>query len=46
MLYREAGQLSTTYAAQRRTFRLRQDRVGLWLLLGFAFIAVPLLGND
>jgi ABC-type branched-chain amino acid transport system, permease component len=46
MLYREAGQLSTTYAAERRTFRLRQDRVGLWLLLGFAFIAVPLLGND
>ncbi|MHC8294795.1 branched-chain amino acid ABC transporter permease [Pseudomonas sp. LB3P58] len=46
MLYREAGQLSTTYAAERRTFRLRQDRVGLWLLLGFAFIVVPLLGND
>jgi len=46
MLYREAGQLSTTYAPQRRTFRLRQGRVGLWLLLGFAFIAVPLLGND
>jgi branched-chain amino acid transport system permease protein len=46
MLYQEAGQLSTTYAAERRTFRLRQDRVGLWLLLGFAFIAVPWLGND
>ncbi|MCT8961194.1 branched-chain amino acid ABC transporter permease [Pseudomonas veronii] len=46
MLYREAGQLSTSYAMERRTFRLRQDRVGLWLLLGFAFIAVPWLGND
>ncbi|MFJ3368343.1 branched-chain amino acid ABC transporter permease [Pseudomonas sp. NPDC086251] len=46
MLYQEAGQLSTTYAAERRTFRLRQDRLGLWLLLGFAFIAVPWLGND
>jgi len=46
MLYQEAGQLSTTYAAQRRTFRLRQDRLGLWLLLAFAFIAVPWLGND
>jgi branched-chain amino acid transport system permease protein len=46
MLYREAGQFSTTYAAERRTFRLRQDRLGLWLLLGFAFIAVPWLGND
>ncbi|WP_288079028.1 branched-chain amino acid ABC transporter permease [Pseudomonas sp.] len=46
MLYRESGQLSTSYAMERRTFRLRQDRVGLWLLLGFAFIAVPWLGND
>jgi len=46
MLYQEAGQLSTSYAAERRTFRLRQDRLGLWLLLGFVFIAVPLLGND
>ena len=46
MLYQEAGQLSTSYAAERRTFRLRQDRLGLWLLLGFAFIAVPFLGND
>jgi hypothetical protein len=27
-------------------FRLRQDRVALWLLLGFAFFAVPWLGND
>jgi branched-chain amino acid transport system permease protein len=46
MLYREAGQLSTTYSAQRRTFRLRQDRLGLGLLLAFAFVAVPWLGND
>ncbi|MFA5976665.1 MAG: branched-chain amino acid ABC transporter permease [Pseudomonas sp.] len=46
MLYRESGQLSTSYAMERRTFRLRQDRVSLWLLLGFAFIAVPWLGND
>ncbi|WP_248796221.1 branched-chain amino acid ABC transporter permease [Pseudomonas sp. MWU13-2105] len=46
MLYQEAGQLSTTYSAERRTFRLRQDRLGLWLLLGFAFTAVPWLGND
>ncbi len=46
MLYQEAGQLNSSYAAERRTFRLRQDRVALWLLLGFAFIAVPWLGND
>lgn len=46
MLYREAGQFSTRYAADRRLFRLRQDRLGLALLLAFAFGAVPLLGND
>ncbi len=46
MLYQEVGQISTSYAAERRTFRLRQDRVALWLLLGFAFAAVPWLGND
>jgi len=46
MLYQEVGQISTSYAAERRTFRLRQDRVALWLLLGVAFFAVPWLGND
>lgn len=46
MLYQEVGQISTSYAAERRTFRLRQDRLALWLLLGFAFVAVPWLGND
>ena len=46
MLYQEAGQFSTRYAADRRLFRLRQDRLGLALLLAFAFGAVPLLGND
>lgn len=46
MLYQEVGQFSTSYAAERRTFRLRQDRVALWLLLAFAFLAVPWLGND
>lgn len=46
MLYQEVGQFSTSYAAERRTFRLRQDRVALWLLLAFAFFAVPWLGND
>lgn len=46
MLYREAGQLAGSYAAERRLFRLRQDRVGLLALLGFAFVVVPLTGND
>lgn len=46
MLYQEAGQFSTRYADDRRLFRLRQDRLGLALLLAFAFGAVPFLGND
>ncbi|MGV8862939.1 MAG: branched-chain amino acid ABC transporter permease [Pseudomonas sp.] len=46
MFYKEAGQFSTTYAADRRVFRLRQDRYGLVLLLAFAFIGVPFIGND
>ncbi|MDE1167431.1 MAG: branched-chain amino acid ABC transporter permease [Pseudomonas sp.] len=46
MLYREAGQFTTTYAAERRVFRLRQDRIGLAALLLLAFVGVPLLGND
>jgi len=46
MLYQEAGQFSTRYADDRRLFRLSQDRLGLVLLLAFAFVAVPFLGND
>ena len=46
MLYSETGQFSTHYAADRRLFRLRQDRLGLGLLLAFAFAAVPQIGND
>ncbi|ATE59470.1 branched-chain amino acid ABC transporter permease [Thauera sinica] len=46
MLYTEAGQFSTTYAADRRVFRLRQDRIAIGALLAFAVVVVPLLGND
>lgn len=46
MLYREAGQFSVRYADDRRFFRLRQGRLGLAALLTFAFLGVPLLGND
>ncbi len=46
MLYSEPGPFSTHYAADRRLFRLRQDRLGLGLLLAFAFAAVPQIGND
>ena len=46
MLYSEAGQFATTYAASRRTFRLRQDRIALGLFLGFAVLVMPYIGTD
>ena len=46
MLYREAGQFKTTYAADMAIFPIRQDRIALAiLLLAFAFIGVPLLAK-
>ena len=46
MIYREAGQFKTSYAADGRIFPIRQDRAAIAVLLGFAFIVVPLIGND
>lgn len=43
MFYREAGQFKTSYAADMAIFPIRQDRIAVWLLIGFAFIGVPLL---
>ena len=45
MLYREAGQFKTSYSADMAIFPIRQDRIALFLLLGFAFVGVPLLAN-
>ena len=45
MLYREAGQFKTSYAADMAVFPIRQDRIALWLLLAFVFIGIPLLAN-
>ena len=33
MLYREAGQFKTTYEADAAVFPLRQDRIGIALIL-------------
>jgi branched-chain amino acid transport system permease protein len=43
MLYREAGQFKTSYAADMAMFPIRQDRVALALFLLFAFVGVPLM---
>lgn len=45
MLYREAGQFKSSYAADGQIFPIRQDRIGLLLLLVLAFVAVPQLAS-
>ncbi len=46
MLYREAGQFKTSYAADQQLFPIRQDRIGVLLLLAVAFVGVPLLASE
>src|SRR5262245_24722260 len=46
MLYRETGQFKSTYAEDQQIFPIRQDRIGLALLLVFAFVVVPLAGDQ
>ncbi|MBN9423228.1 MAG: branched-chain amino acid ABC transporter permease [Candidatus Accumulibacter sp. 66-26] len=46
MFYREAGQFKTSYAADQQIFPITQDRVGVLLILAFAFLAVPVLFNE
>jgi branched-chain amino acid transport system permease protein len=45
VLYREAGQYKTTYAADQAIFPIRQDRTFVLAALAVAFIGVPLLGS-
>ena len=46
MFYREAGQFKTTYEADQEIFPIRQDRIGIGVILAIAFIVIPLFGND
>ncbi len=46
MLYREAGQFKTDYAADQAIFPILQDRIFLGLFLLLALVAVPLLANE
>jgi branched-chain amino acid transport system permease protein len=46
MLYREAGQFKTTYAADQQLFPIRQDRVAMLAILAIAFVGVPLTAGD
>lgn len=46
MFYREVGQFKTNYAADQASFSVRQDRIGIWLILFAAFVVCPLVMND
>jgi len=46
MLYREAGQFKTSYAADQAVFPIRQDRFFIAAALLLAYVAVPLLGSE
>lgn len=43
MLYREAGQFKATYAEDSQIFPIRQDKIGIGLILVAAFAGIPLL---
>ena len=46
MLYREAGDFSTTYREDSQTFPIKFDRYRYYAVLIFAFSVVPFLIND
>ncbi len=45
MFYREAGQFKPTYQADSQIFPIRQDRIGMAIVLAVAFLAVPLFAS-
>ena len=46
MLYREAGQYKTNYAADMAVFPVLQDRIGIAVIVAIAYVALPLLANN
>ena len=46
MFYREAGQYKSTYIGDQELFPVKQDRWGIFLIIGFSFIVIPLIAND
>ena len=45
MFYREAGQFRTSYAQDSQLLPLRQDRIGMAILLFAAFVVVPFVAD-
>src|ERR1044072_4133150 len=46
MIYREAGQFRTSYAADQAVFPVLQDRVFVWGIALFAFFVVPFIASE
>jgi branched-chain amino acid transport system permease protein len=46
MLYREAGQFKTSYAADQQLLPIRQDRVAFFAMIAVVFVVVPLFVSD
>ncbi|MGF1445823.1 MAG: branched-chain amino acid ABC transporter permease [Pikeienuella sp.] len=46
MLYREAGEFKTSYAADHATFPIRFDHWRFWGIIAVAFLVVPFLVDD
>jgi branched-chain amino acid transport system permease protein len=46
MIYREAGQFFTTYAQDRQLLPLRQDRIGMAIMLFVAAVVIPAIASD
>ena len=46
MFYREAGQFKASYQLDSQIFPIRQDRVGIAVILAVAFLAVPLVAPE
>ena len=46
MIYREAGQFRTSYAADQALFPIRQDRLVVWAIVVVAFLVVPFLASE
>jgi len=46
MLYREAGQFRSSYAEDQQIFPLRQDRIGVAVVLAVAFLVIPFFADQ
>lgn len=46
MIYREAGQYFSSYAQDRQILPLRQDRLGMLVMLAAAYLVVPFVASD